>query len=82
MLYPTAAQSGKGAPDVMRTDVGWTAGFANLGYLQPLDGTAALEDADDFLPGPMSTAHPKCIPRTRDSRFTRLSSLVCVRLVP
>jgi arabinogalactan oligomer/maltooligosaccharide transport system substrate-binding protein len=54
--FKTAAQSGKGAPDVMRTDVGWTAGFANLGYLQPLDGTAALEGADDFLPGPMSTA--------------------------
>ncbi|MGP3924127.1 extracellular solute-binding protein [Streptomyces sp. 8N616] len=57
--FKTAAQSGKGAPDVMRTDVGWTAGFANLGYLQPLDGTAALEGADDFLPGPMSTAKYK-----------------------
>jgi arabinogalactan oligomer/maltooligosaccharide transport system substrate-binding protein len=57
--FKTAAQSGKGAPDVMRTDVGWTAGFANLGYLQPLDGTPALDNADDFLPGPMSTARFK-----------------------
>ncbi|MGW1281889.1 extracellular solute-binding protein [Streptomyces tsukubensis] len=54
--FKTAAQNGKGAPDVIRTDVGWSAGFANLGYLQPLDGTPALDDAADFLPGPMSTA--------------------------
>lgn len=57
--FKTAAQSGKGAPDVMRADVGWTAGFANLGYLQPLEGTPALDDAGDFLPGPMSTARFK-----------------------
>lgn len=57
--FKTAAQNGKGAPDVMRTDVGWTAGLANLGYLQPLDGTAALEKKDDFLPGPLSTARYK-----------------------
>ncbi|WP_190121849.1 extracellular solute-binding protein [Streptomyces inusitatus] len=54
--FKTAAQSGKGAPDVIRTDVGWSAGFANLGYLQPLDGTPALDGAEDFLPGPLSTA--------------------------
>lgn len=54
--FKTAAQSGKGAPDVLRTDVGWTAGFANLGYLQPLDGTPALDEKDDFLSGPLSTA--------------------------
>ncbi|MEU5978791.1 extracellular solute-binding protein [Streptomyces sp. NPDC047315] len=54
--FKTAAQSGKGAPDVIRTDVGWSAGFANLGYLQPLDGTPALDGVDDFLPGPLSTA--------------------------
>ncbi|MEU6082922.1 extracellular solute-binding protein [Streptomyces sp. NPDC047108] len=54
--FKTAAQSGKGAPDVIRTDVGWSAGFANLGYLQPLDGTPALDDAGDFLEGPLSTA--------------------------
>ncbi|MER5766641.1 extracellular solute-binding protein [Streptomyces sp. NPDC001985] len=54
--FKTAAQSGKGAPDVIRTDVGWSAGFANLGYLQPLDGTPALDGVEDFLPGPLSTA--------------------------
>ncbi|MFI1012486.1 extracellular solute-binding protein [Streptomyces sp. NPDC020965] len=54
--FKTAAQSGKGAPDVIRTDVGWSAGFANLGYLQPLDGTPALDGAADFLPGPLATA--------------------------
>ncbi|OON71576.1 extracellular solute-binding protein [Streptomyces tsukubensis] len=54
--FKTAAQSGKGAPDVVRTDVGWSAGFANLGYLQPLDGTPALDGKEDFLGGPMATA--------------------------
>ncbi|MCX4822626.1 extracellular solute-binding protein [Streptomyces sp. NBC_01142] len=54
--FKTAAQNGKGAPDVIRTDVGWSAGFANLGYLQPLDNTPALDNVEDFLPGPLSTA--------------------------
>ncbi|MFF3762550.1 extracellular solute-binding protein [Streptomyces sp. NPDC001922] len=57
--FKTAAQAGKGAPDVMRTDVGWTAGFANLGLLQPLDGTVALDGKADYLPGPLSTARYK-----------------------
>src|SRR5689334_19143124 len=34
--FKTAAQSGSGAPDVLRTDVGWVAEFASLGYLAPL----------------------------------------------
>ncbi|WP_326599390.1 extracellular solute-binding protein [Streptomyces sp. NBC_01803] len=38
------------APDVMRTEVAWVADFANLGYLYPLDGTAALDNQEDFLP--------------------------------
>lgn len=54
--FKTAAQNGKGAPDVIRTDVGWSAGFANLGYLQPLDGTPALDNPGDFMEGPLSTA--------------------------
>lgn len=54
--FKTAAQSGNGAPDIIRTDVGWSAGFANLGYLQPLDNTPALDNTADFLPGPLSTA--------------------------
>ncbi|PXY32682.1 sugar ABC transporter substrate-binding protein [Prauserella muralis] len=50
--FKTAAQAGDGAPDVMRADVGWTPTFAALGYLQPLDGTPALDGADDYLPVP------------------------------
>lgn len=53
--FKTAAQNGDGAPDVMRSDVGWTATFAALGYLQPLDGTPALKDSDDYLPVPMES---------------------------
>ncbi|RKN42207.1 extracellular solute-binding protein [Streptomyces hoynatensis] len=37
------------APDVMRTEVAWVADFASLGYLYPLDGTAAVENQEDFL---------------------------------
>jgi arabinogalactan oligomer/maltooligosaccharide transport system substrate-binding protein len=48
--FKTAAQSGSGAPDVIRADVGWTPTFASLGYLQPLDGTPALADDADYLP--------------------------------
>ncbi|MFJ3902163.1 extracellular solute-binding protein [Streptomyces sp. NPDC090025] len=47
--FKNAAQSGAGAPDVIRSEVAWTPDFANLGYLAPLDGTAALKDQDDFL---------------------------------
>ncbi|MEU6977056.1 MULTISPECIES: extracellular solute-binding protein [unclassified Streptomyces] len=47
--FKNAAQSGSGAPDVIRSEVAWTPDFANLGYLAPLDGTAALKDKDDFL---------------------------------
>ncbi|WP_019812026.1 extracellular solute-binding protein [Saccharomonospora halophila] len=54
--FKTAAQSGDGAPDVMRADVGWTPTFAALGYLQPLDDTPALSGADDYLPVPMQSS--------------------------
>ncbi|UYQ65062.1 extracellular solute-binding protein [Streptomyces peucetius] len=47
--FKNAAQSGSGAPDVIRSEVAWTPEFADLGYLAPLDGTAALKDEDDFL---------------------------------
>ncbi|KAB2349567.1 extracellular solute-binding protein [Actinomadura rudentiformis] len=50
--FKTAAQSGSGAPDVLRTDVGWMTEFASLGYLAPLDGTYALDKPDDFLAAP------------------------------
>ncbi|MFD0144333.1 MULTISPECIES: extracellular solute-binding protein [unclassified Streptomyces] len=47
--FKNAAQSGSGAPDVIRSEVAWTPEFADLGYLAPLDGTAALKDDKDFL---------------------------------
>ncbi|GBQ03450.1 sugar ABC transporter substrate-binding protein [Streptomyces spongiicola] len=48
--FKNAAQSGSGAPDVIRSEVAWTPEFADLGYLAPLDGTPALKDDKDFLP--------------------------------
>ncbi|GII84996.1 sugar ABC transporter substrate-binding protein [Sphaerisporangium siamense] len=50
--FKTAAQSGSGAPDVLRAEVGWVAEFASLGYLAPLDGTPALDKPEEFLPSP------------------------------
>ncbi|GAA2928402.1 extracellular solute-binding protein [Streptomyces enissocaesilis] len=47
--FKNAAQSGSGAPDVIRSEVAWTPEFADLGLLAPLDGTAALKDDKDFL---------------------------------
>ncbi|MEZ0112998.1 arabinogalactan oligomer/maltooligosaccharide transport system substrate-binding protein [Catenulispora sp. EB89] len=55
--FKTAAQSGSGAPDVLRADVGWTPAFAQLGYLQPLDGTPALANDSDYMPGPYASDH-------------------------
>ncbi|MFG3016869.1 extracellular solute-binding protein [Streptomyces cinerochromogenes] len=57
--FKSAAKSGKGAPDVVRTDVGLMAEYAELGYIAPLDGTAALKDTDDFSPVPLNTAKYK-----------------------
>lgn len=53
--FKASAQSGKGAPDVVRTDVGLIPEYASLHYIAPLDGTTALSDTSDFLPGPMNT---------------------------
>ena len=53
--FKSAAQSGKGAPDVMRADVGLIPEYASLSYLAPLDGTAALSDTGDFMSGPVNT---------------------------
>ncbi|WP_031033137.1 extracellular solute-binding protein, partial [Streptomyces sp. NRRL WC-3725] len=47
--FKNAAQAGSSAPDVIRSEVAWTPDFAALGYLAPLDGTAALKNQDDFL---------------------------------
>ncbi|MFI1967858.1 sugar ABC transporter substrate-binding protein [Streptomyces cinnamoneus] len=54
--FKTAASTGKGAPDVLRSDVGWTPGFAQLGYLKDLTGTPALDKSEDFLEGPLKNA--------------------------
>ncbi|WP_055478654.1 extracellular solute-binding protein [Sphaerimonospora mesophila] len=53
--FKTAAPSGSGAPDVLRTDVGWVAEFASLGYLAPLDGTPAVDRPEEFLPTPAAS---------------------------
>ncbi|MER8010494.1 extracellular solute-binding protein [Streptomyces sp. NPDC094149] len=45
--FDTAAGS-KGAPDILRSEVGWTPAFAKKGYFLPLDGTDALADKDKF----------------------------------
>ncbi|QKV95349.1 extracellular solute-binding protein [Streptomyces sp. NA02950] len=45
-----AGSGGSGAPDVLRTEVAWTHDLANIGYLAPLDGTAALAGESDYLP--------------------------------
>ncbi|MEU1202242.1 MULTISPECIES: extracellular solute-binding protein [Streptomyces] len=47
--FDTAAGS-KGAPDVLRSEVGWTPAFAKKGYFLPLDGTEALADQSKFQP--------------------------------
>jgi arabinogalactan oligomer/maltooligosaccharide transport system substrate-binding protein len=57
--FKSAAKSGKGAPDVVRTDVGLMAEYAELGYIAPLDGTPALKDTDDFSSVPLNTARYK-----------------------
>jgi arabinogalactan oligomer/maltooligosaccharide transport system substrate-binding protein len=53
--FKSAAKTGKGAPDVMRADVGLIPEYASLHYIAPLDGTAALKDTSDFQTGPADT---------------------------
>ncbi|MGW2747671.1 extracellular solute-binding protein [Streptomyces sp. NPDC001450] len=53
--FDTAASS-KGAPDVLRSEVGWTPAFAKKGYFLPLDGTEALADQAKFQPNLMKQA--------------------------
>jgi arabinogalactan oligomer/maltooligosaccharide transport system substrate-binding protein len=47
--FDTAAGS-KGAPDLLRSEVGWTPAFAKKGFFLPLDGTEALADQSKFQP--------------------------------
>lgn len=51
--FKTAAESGSGAPDILRAEVAWVPEFASLGYLYALDGTAALDN--NFLETPLSS---------------------------
>ncbi|HEU5332686.1 MAG TPA: extracellular solute-binding protein [Actinocrinis sp.] len=53
--FKTAAGAQSGAPDVFRSDIGWVPALAQAGYLQKLDGTAALSDGTDYLSGPLAT---------------------------
>lgn len=54
--FKSAAKTGKGAPDVMRADVGLIPEYASLHYIAPLDGTLALKGGtDDFTEGPLNT---------------------------
>jgi arabinogalactan oligomer/maltooligosaccharide transport system substrate-binding protein len=53
--FKASAQSGKGAPDVVRADVGLIPEYASLHYIAPLDGTPALQDTQDFVSGPLNT---------------------------
>ncbi|GHI51956.1 hypothetical protein Srubr_18020 [Streptomyces rubradiris] len=47
--FDTAAGA-TGAPDVLRSEVGWTPAFAKKGFFLPLDGTEALADQAKFQP--------------------------------
>ncbi|QYX80615.1 extracellular solute-binding protein [Streptomyces akebiae] len=47
--FDTAAGA-TGAPDILRSEVGWTPAFAKKGFFLPLDGTEALKDEDEFQP--------------------------------
>ncbi|MFI8241471.1 extracellular solute-binding protein [Streptomyces sp. NPDC085866] len=53
--FDTAASS-KGAPDVLRSEVGWTPAFAKKSYFLPLDGTVALAEQSKFQPNLMKQA--------------------------
>ncbi|MET7380436.1 extracellular solute-binding protein [Streptomyces sp. NPDC005526] len=53
--FDTAAGA-QGAPDVLRSEVGWTPAFAKKGYFLPLDGTEALADQAKFQPNLMKQA--------------------------
>jgi arabinogalactan oligomer/maltooligosaccharide transport system substrate-binding protein len=51
--FKTAADSGSGAPDILRAEVAWVPEFASLGHLYALDGTQLLEHS--FLETPLSS---------------------------
>jgi ABC-type glycerol-3-phosphate transport system substrate-binding protein len=54
--FLNAAPTGQGVPDIIRSEAGWTVGFADEGFLLDL---SSLIDTSDFLPEPISTAEWK-----------------------
>ena len=54
--FTTAIQQGK-APDVLRSDVGWTPLFASKGYLLNLGPYVSQSDLSDYLNAPLSTTN-------------------------
>lgn len=52
--YANAANAGN-APDVFRSDIGWTSGFADQGLLLPLDKFVTAAEREDYLAGPLAT---------------------------
>ncbi|GLW34682.1 sugar ABC transporter substrate-binding protein [Actinoplanes regularis] len=53
--FGAAVEAGKDVPDVLRIDGGAIPALAAAGAIAPLDGTPALADEPDFLPGPLDT---------------------------
>lgn len=51
--YKTVAQAGD-APDVFRAEIAWTPEFAELGFLQALDGWFTPDQQADFLRAPLA----------------------------
>jgi arabinogalactan oligomer/maltooligosaccharide transport system substrate-binding protein len=52
--YLPAALNGT-APDIFRSDVAWTPGFAEQGILADLSSSLTQDELADFLPGPLGT---------------------------
>jgi arabinogalactan oligomer/maltooligosaccharide transport system substrate-binding protein len=52
--YLPAALNGT-APDIFRSDVAWTPGFADQGILADLTSYFTADELADFLPGPLGT---------------------------
>lgn len=67
--FKTAAESGKGAPDILRAEVAWVPEFAAAGHLYALDGTALLDG--NFLDIPLSSneydGHTYGVPQVTDT---------------
>jgi arabinogalactan oligomer/maltooligosaccharide transport system substrate-binding protein len=53
--YLPAAENGT-APDIFRSDIAWTPGFAELGYLADLTDAFTADELADFADVPLATA--------------------------